>query len=766
MIDRFRCAHLVSLLVVAALAAASLVHASALPDPAAAKAADKCQKAITKAGAKFSTKTLKSLEKCYDALFKCIQTKPGDQKCIDKVLAKCADAVDTKAPKERAKLLSSIAKKCESFADVSSADGLFYDDLGSACENDYGVPLTDVASVGECIRRQHECHAERMFNYEMARAGQIASALGVSQRGGSCLEDLGGMGHVGDPKGLGKALDKCQKAFKKAGAKFVAAKLKSLAKCTTTLFGCVQKKPGDPKCTAKAQKTCDKELGSKIPKAEMKLASSIEKRCGEIFAQLGAGEAMGTAALEVPCRDFGVATLATFEDLARCLVRQHECAVEEIFRFQAPRAATLLPTVGHELRTDFCAAPGEVLLVVTNVGSGTGTVTFQPSGDTCESPCAKAVPIGTFVTLEARTANGDDSYFQGFDGGGCVGAARDCQIQVNDLTFVNATFNAQTHNLVFVTSTSHATDLGGATAYDQVCNDIATDTGINNLAGDAFVAWTSDSSSLATTRLGAARGFIRLDGRPFADTIAGLTGANVVLNPPMINETGVASSNFSMTGTFPSGAAGITCTDWTGVGTLTVGAPAAGPGEWSTRFTAGCADPRSLYCLMNTKTAALAAAPASGKRIFLTNAPYLPGNDADAQCEADKPAGTGTVVALLADTGQAASALLGAGTTYVRPDGQIVGTGQQLIDASASTDLLESGIWQHGDGTYASVTTGVWTGSLELTDVPVADTCDDWTLTTGMGLRASRTVRIDGTFWGGTAVACTDTTLHAYCVEQ
>jgi hypothetical protein len=67
------------------------------------------------------------------------------------------------------------------------------------------------------------------------------------------------------------------------------------------------------------------------------------------------------------------------------------------------------------------------MLSVTKLGTGTGTVTFQPSGDVCGATCAVSAMPGPVVTREAQTANGDDSHFQGFTGGGCD-TERDCQI--------------------------------------------------------------------------------------------------------------------------------------------------------------------------------------------------------------------------------------------------------------------------------------------------------------------------------------------------
>ena len=232
--------------VLIALTAAS-VEAAGLADPVAAKQAATCQQAIAKAGTAFAAATFKSLDKCYDGLFTCVQTKPSDQGCVAKAVAACAAAVDTKAPQARLKLAAAIAKKCTSFADLTNVDGLGYGAIAGECQNKFGTKLADVASVAECVGAEHECLAERAFGVAMPRAGQLAADLAVPTRAGSCLVNRGGSGDVGDPKGLGKALAGCQKALKQSGAKLVAAKLKSLGKCVTIAFGCAQTKaPATP----------------------------------------------------------------------------------------------------------------------------------------------------------------------------------------------------------------------------------------------------------------------------------------------------------------------------------------------------------------------------------------------------------------------------------------------------------------------------------------------------------------------------------------
>jgi hypothetical protein len=111
--------------------------------------------------------------------------------------------------------------------------------------------------------------------------------------------------------------------------------------------------------------------------------------------------------------------------------------------------------------------------------------------------------------------------------------------------------------------------------------------------------------------------------------------------------------------------------------------------------------------------------------------------------------------------------LLTPGATYVRPDGQVVGTGQQLIDAGvfSLTERLVSGPWQSGDGAYRDSLT--WTGSTDISSTgSAADTCDDWTLTTGPSGRLGRTFTTDSGYWDHGTQGCNVPSARLFCVEQ
>src|SRR5687768_5108600 len=133
-------------------------------------------------------------------------------------------------------------------------------------------------------------------------------------------------------------------------------------------------------------------------------------------------------------------------------------------------------------------------LTIEFIGDVPGEV-VNPLGFSCSETCTRTLPRNHEDTYRGRPENGTGTYFAGF-GGDCAGIA-ECAITMDEDKHVTVEFREQTHNFVFLASRSEYPDIGGAEAFDESCNELATSAGINNATNDAYVAWISDDDSLA-----------------------------------------------------------------------------------------------------------------------------------------------------------------------------------------------------------------------------------------------------------------------------
>jgi hypothetical protein len=415
-------------------------------------------------------------------------------------------------------------------------------------------------------------------------------------------------------------------------------------------------------------------------------------------------------------------------------------------------------------------------IIVTTSGNGIGLVTSDPAGISCGNTCSVSFNAGATVTLHARTSNGSNSFFSGWSGGGCSGPFHDCTVTVNGSVSVQATFTQMTNNLIFVTSTSLAATRGRATAYDTDCNSIATAAGINDAGGAAYVAYVSDTASNAATRLGNARGWVRMDSKPFTDTLMGLFNNNQVMNPIRFDENGQVVGPHAapvevMTGTSTSGlftgdSANDSCHDWTMTSNAALaGDPAGGPFFWDPNgFEHTDCQPHPVICMGKARSAAIPTTTISGKLIWLS--PAWPGFPApDQHCQSALPSGVTSAKALIARSTAPASSVVNASTSYYRPDGTFVGTGAQL----GAGGPVASGIWQSANGAYSTVgpIQAVLTGRNGGTP---ADNCNDWQPGSGTMARAGD-IDYYETWWDSGSSTCPlDPTAsgfnsYFYCVQ-
>ena len=416
------------------------------------------------------------------------------------------------------------------------------------------------------------------------------------------------------------------------------------------------------------------------------------------------------------------------------------CSVTFKFRPSAggPRNATASLSIPGSTAMFTASATGVFRVTLMRNGDA-GTVTSNPAGFNCAAPsfsCTALFAPGN-VVLQARTTNGSLVYFSGWSGasaGACAAApTQDCTLTVDGPETIAATFNGLNFNLAFVTSTVQPTNLGSPQAYDQVCNDLATAAGINDGAGTAFIAWMSSPTSNAFTRLGLAAGWVRMDGRVITLTRNNLIVDQRIYNPVRFSELGDDLGDTGLlTGTNADGTtAAAHCSSWTGSGTFAIGNGMGGPGVWSNGGSASCAAGGfRVLCMMKSYVGAPPGVDTTmGKKVWLSNAVYQPdptGNP-DTVCNNDRPAGVAMGRALVSRTTASAASLLNAATMYVRPDGQEVGTGAEIL-----ADQARSGIWQSGNGTYWPGP--AWTGSATIDQAGTfTSTCGDWTVSATTG---------------------------------
>jgi hypothetical protein len=329
-------------------------------------------------------------------------------------------------------------------------------------------------------------------------------------------------------------------------------------------------------------------------------------------------------------------------------------------------------------------------------------------------------------------------------------------------------------NFMFVTSMTYVPLWRTLDAADRACNDAAA---AAQLPG-TYRAWLSTSTLDARDRLAGARGWVRVDGAPFADTVDQIVQSRV-LNPPNVDEFGQAHPGgdpemLVATGTATGGlrTPGAMCVDWTMnvVQGVMVGEADATGGLWTAERAGNCGDPARLYCFGVDRAVPLVPARAAGKRAFVTSTPFIPGGgiaSADALCasEAVMWGQSGTFKALLAtSTASAADRFTSpSSTVWVRLDGIALNApGASLFDGPLASPLNVN------SGSAYLFYNPVFTGAHTPREVgTTASTCDDWRsaspITAALGGRACVTT---GWFYDGASDTCGRTDVCIYCLED
>ncbi len=334
-------------------------------------------------------------------------------------------------------------------------------------------------------------------------------------------------------------------------------------------------------------------------------------------------------------------------------------------------------------------------------------------------------------------------------------------------------------NFMFITSQKYAAgSLGGLSGADTICNNLAS---AASLPG-TYVALLSTQGGFdagapvdAMTRIAGARGWIRVDGKPFGDTAASIFTQHAVFNTPNVDEHGNSlASALTITGTAYGGvaAAGETCGDWTNPSgpNLQAGESDATGYHWVTQGSGGCSATYSFYCFGIDRQVPLTFTKQTGRLAFVSTSTFTPApgaglTGADSVCATDATnAGfSGTFRALLATSTLAATDSSRFDTSagaqiWVRPDGVPV--------VAAASDLplgkLIAPINQMAAGGYADVT--VFAGATTLTAAGSSSTtCTDYTSTSGNFNRGDS--QYTKYFWQDGTYSCASTGVHLYCLQ-
>jgi hypothetical protein len=332
-------------------------------------------------------------------------------------------------------------------------------------------------------------------------------------------------------------------------------------------------------------------------------------------------------------------------------------------------------------------------------------------------------------------------------------------------------------NVMFVTSATYVPQFGSLAAADEVCNGAAQAAGLPG----TYRAWLSTTSTDAISRLQGARGWVRVDGAPFADTPEDIAGGRI-FTPPLLDENGQEhrggyAATPVVTGSYADGRLypGHNCQDWTSAdpADVSIGEDEGTTEMWGGGIFGGCQYPMRIYCFGVDRVRSVAPIPVAGRRAFVTEGQFQLGGGlaaADALCASEAAAAAlpPRFKALLATSTSSAAARFSApsSTIWVRLDGvPLNAPGVDLFDGvplaaplNVTSTLDYLGRWN------------VLTGGRTPRDTPTVDaTCGDWT----DGSASTTNQALVGYapfsplwFFVGTPTACSDPGGHLYCLED
>ncbi len=410
-------------------------------------------------------------------------------------------------------------------------------------------------------------------------------------------------------------------------------------------------------------------------------------------------------------------------------------------------------------------------------------VAMTPPVD-CGATCMATYNYGTMVSLSPTPIT---NYFGGW-AGDCSGFAG-CSVAMTADHAVTVRFSPA--NKTFVTSNTYPVSFlkskgGGGTeaqklvsGADWACKAAAIGAGLTG----TYVAWVARDGINANARLGTARGWVRGDGRPFADSIAMPDFPGQIYYPVVADELGTSGETWDvLTGAALDGSIAplYSCSNWTVTDSsqsARTGARGTGSFAWSSYYQVACDQPMRVHCFGVDYVAKVTvpAAPAARKFVFVSNGGFVPsaaglmGADNTCNVAAMNYGLPGTYKAMLAtSTTTIASRFSTTGVPVVRPDGVWVSnTDTEFLSA---TPVLLAPIMAHANPN-SYIRSGIWTGTNSPTALSPGDgyCCNNWTTNTASsaGINGANEFTGNANRWLSEGQpACTSGAMRLYCLQN
>jgi YVTN family beta-propeller protein len=247
-------------------------------------------------------------------------------------------------------------------------------------------------------------------------------------------------------------------------------------------------------------------------------------------------------------------------------------------------SCVVAPTADTTVTANFTAIPSFELSVAPT-GTGSGTVTSNPSGINCGATCNASFQTGTQVTLTASASAG--STFAGWSGGGCSGTGA-CVVAPTADTIVVATFTTLPSFTLLVVPvgtgagqvTSSPADINCSASSNQCAASYAGGTAVtltaSAAAGSSFAGWSGGGCSGTATCVATlsadttvTANFTAIPSFVLSGVPTGNGSGTVTSNPSGINCGGTCNASFqsgSQVVLTAAAAKGSTFAGWSGGG--------------------------------------------------------------------------------------------------------------------------------------------------------------------------------------------------------